>query len=271
MVNITVFNPWTGKKPTTVKEVDALESGSHDAEAQLLSSSTVDSRWNKRGKSFCYFTVADICAFLALILVLLCAGYMLHRLWVVKSEVDEMYPTVSRLSADIQRLREDADALQAEKGALLETSLAQGAVDVNDYVDDNGEKGLNLAMEDTEEDVLRNLQKSYQPTTDNAFREDKEMSAAETELDKVLTQVAKHFDVSISDTKANASERDEHTVAFLNALTVQPVLDDDDEEDDDIEEADILPQDSEVAEQEAGFNKKTTDDVDSGNSSEDDA
>ena len=57
-----------------------------------------------------------------------------------------MYPAVSRLSADILRLRKEADALQAENSALIGASSAHIGLGGSDYVDDNGERGFDLAV-----------------------------------------------------------------------------------------------------------------------------
>lgn len=274
-----------GKKYTDGKEVEtgSLDGGNVEAEAQLLSSSTVASRWNNRGaRSFCCVTLADICCFLALLLVILCTGYMLHRLWIVKSEVDEMYPAVSRLSADILRLRKEADALQAENSALIVASSAHIGLGGSDYVDDNGERGFDLAMEDTKQSILRSLAKDTQLTEDIALQsidsatssQNNEVKAAEEELDKILSQATKQLDISttgiLPPVEPDINGSDPHTVAFLNALTVQAVLDDEDDDDDDIEETDVLSRGAEMTEQDASFEGKATEEADSGNSSDDD-
>ena len=78
-------------------DTEALMVGSHDDSSH--------SRWNRRGKFCCLALVADVCAFLALLLIIVSTGFLLWKVWWVKTEVDKMQPAVLSLSASLSRLQ----------------------------------------------------------------------------------------------------------------------------------------------------------------------
>ncbi|OWA52825.1 hypothetical protein BV898_17268 [Hypsibius exemplaris] len=160
MVNITVFGPWSGKKAATVDKAGLTTIGaggldSYDTEAHLLGTET-DSRWNRRGK-FCYLAfVADICAFLALLLIIISTGFLLWKVWWVKAEVDKMQPAVMSLSASLSRLQVESEALQSENSALINAYSSQNGA-VQPFGSGNSFDTDDTLMEDASVDSLTQL------------------------------------------------------------------------------------------------------------------
>ncbi|XP_055342878.1 uncharacterized protein LOC129591300 [Paramacrobiotus metropolitanus] len=162
MVNFARFGPLTGAKKAPAVEND-LSSGEKGCKMKLISPSPSDveanllpvlvaseNRSKRAGRWCCMACVADVCAVVALLLIVASTGLLLYKVWWVKKEVDRIEPVVAQLSTDLNLLQaaaQNAAEFDAENDG--KTQFTPG-FNVSPFDD---------KLEDVSQDALRQLKK----------------------------------------------------------------------------------------------------------------